>query len=71
MAPFSLGIHWTGAAVTRHNDYSIFCKGPMWIIIHMDSINSTYDDYDNGHMNVFLEYYITSLNLQVIIQNHK
>ena len=28
----------------------------MWIIIHMDSMNSTYGDDDDDHMHVFLEY---------------
>lgn len=34
----------------------MFIKGPIWIIIHMDSMNSTYDDGDDEHMNVFVEY---------------
>ena len=54
IAPFSLGIHWTGAVASRHKDDSIFTKGPMWIIIHMDSMNNTYNDYEDAHMNVFV-----------------
>ena len=29
IAPFSLGIHWTGIVATCHKDDSMFTKGPM------------------------------------------
>ena len=55
IATFSLGIHWTGAVATRHNNDSFFCKGPMWIILHMESMNNTYNDNEDAQMNVFVE----------------
>ena len=56
IAPSSLGAHWTGTVATHHKDDTIFTEGPMWIIIHMDIMNNKYDDDDDAHMNVFVEY---------------
>ena len=55
ITPFSLLCHWTGAVAARHKENSIFYKGSMWIIIHMDSMNKNYNDYDDGPMNIFVE----------------
>ena len=56
IASFSLGHHWTGAVATCYKNYSLFNEGPMWIFFYMDSLNKPYDDDDDAHMNVFLEY---------------